>query len=165
MSEFFKLLQCVFFQHTQINSENTDRLPYKFHSLLWQHQIPQDKSSVSQDLSTSDDTPKSSLLPELLTLCVCVCVCVHAQSSPSLWCPVDCSPPGSSVHGISQAGILEWAAISSSLPDPGIQPGLLHLLHQQADSLPMCHLGSRVSDQLAIHWRFPWLSSWVWLIC
>ena len=97
--------------------------------------------------------------------CVCVCVCVHAQSSPSLWCPVDCSPPGSSVHGISQAGILEWAAISSSLPDPGIQPGLLHLLHQQADSLPMRRLGSRVSDQLAIHWRFPWLSSWVWLIC
>ena len=28
--------------------------------------------------------------------------------------PVDCSPPGSSVHGISQAGILEWVAISSS---------------------------------------------------
>ena len=28
--------------------------------------------------------------------------------------PMDCSPPGSSVHGISQARILEWAAISSS---------------------------------------------------
>ena len=27
---------------------------------------------------------------------------------------MDCSPPGSSVHGISQAGILEWAAISFS---------------------------------------------------
>ena len=85
MSEFFKLLQCVFFQHTQINSENTDRLPYKFHSLLWQHQIPQDKSSVSQDLSTSDDTPKSSLLPELLTLCVCVCVCVFMLSQVPLF--------------------------------------------------------------------------------
>ena len=30
------------------------------------------------------------------------------------WDPMDCSPPGSSVHGISQARILEWAAISSS---------------------------------------------------
>ena len=28
--------------------------------------------------------------------------------------PMDCSPPGSSVHEISQAGILEWVAISSS---------------------------------------------------
>jgi len=29
--------------------------------------------------------------------------------------PMDCSPPGFSVHGISQAGILEWVAISSSM--------------------------------------------------
>ena len=28
--------------------------------------------------------------------------------------PMDCSPPGSSVHGIIQAKILEWVAISSS---------------------------------------------------
>ena len=36
------------------------------------------------------------------------------QSCPTLRNPMDCSPPGSSVHGISQAGILEWIAISSS---------------------------------------------------
>ena len=37
---------------------------------------------------------------------------------------MDCSPPGSSVHGISQAGISEWVSISSpvDLPDPGIEP-------------------------------------------
>ena len=34
--------------------------------------------------------------------------------SNSLWPPVDCSLPGSSVHGISQARILEWVAISFS---------------------------------------------------
>ena len=47
---------------------------------------------------------------------------------------MDCSPPGSSVHGILQARILEWAAVLSSgdLPDPGIEPGLWHLLHWQA---------------------------------
>ena len=33
------------------------------------------------------------------------------QSCPTLCDPVDCSPPGSSVHGISQARILEWVAI------------------------------------------------------
>ena len=36
------------------------------------------------------------------------------QSCPTLWDPRDCSPPGSSVHGILQARILEWVAISFS---------------------------------------------------
>ena len=37
-----------------------------------------------------------------------------AQLCPSLCHPMDCSLPGSSVHGIFQATILEWAAISFS---------------------------------------------------
>ena len=37
-----------------------------------------------------------------------------AQWCPTLCDPMDCSPPGSSVHGISQARILEWAAIPFS---------------------------------------------------
>ena len=37
-----------------------------------------------------------------------------AQSCPTPCDPMDCSPPGSSVHGISQARILEWVAISFS---------------------------------------------------
>ena len=42
-------------------------------------------------------------------------VCLVAKSSPTLFCdPMDCGPPSSSVHGISQARILEWVAISSS---------------------------------------------------
>ena len=36
------------------------------------------------------------------------------QSCPILCDPVDCSPPGSSVHGILQARILEWVAMPSS---------------------------------------------------
>ena len=35
-----------------------------------------------------------------------------AQSSPTLSDPMDCSPPGSSVHGIFQARVLEWGAIA-----------------------------------------------------
>ena len=48
-----------------------------------------------------------------------------AQSCPTLCNPVDCSPPGSSVHGILQARILEWVAISFSRgsSDPGVEPG------------------------------------------
>ena len=48
-----------------------------------------------------------------------------AQSCPTLCNPKDCSLPGSSVHGIFQARVLEWVAISFSrdLPNPGIKPG------------------------------------------
>ena len=52
-------------------------------------------------------------------------VVLVAQSCLILCDPIDYSPPGSSVHGILQAGILEWVAISSTpgyLPDPGIKP-------------------------------------------
>ena len=37
-----------------------------------------------------------------------------AQSCPALCDPVDCSPPGSSVHGIFQSWVLEWVAVSFS---------------------------------------------------
>ena len=46
-------------------------------------------------------------------VCVCVCVLV-AQLCPTLCNPMDCSSPGSSVHGILQARVLEWGAISFS---------------------------------------------------
>ena len=48
-----------------------------------------------------------------------------AQSCPTLCEPVDCSPPGSSIHGILQARILEWVAISFSrgiFPTQGSNP-------------------------------------------
>ena len=37
-----------------------------------------------------------------------------AQSCPTLGDPMDCSPPGSSIHGIFQARVLEWGAIAFS---------------------------------------------------
>ena len=54
-----------------------------------------------------------------------MCVLV-AQLCPTLCDPMDCSPPGSFIHGILQARILEWVAMPSSrgdLPDPEIKPG------------------------------------------
>ena len=38
-----------------------------------------------------------------------------AQSCPTLPDPMDCSPPGSSIHGIFQARVLEWGAIASGV--------------------------------------------------
>ena len=62
-------------------------------------------------------------------------ICLVAQLCPTLCNPMDCSLPGSSVHGILQARILEWVAISSpgdSL-DSEIKSGSPAL---RADSLP-----------------------------
>ena len=67
------------------------------------------------------------------------------QSCQTLCDPVDCNPPGSSVHGILQARIMEWVAISSSrgiFLTQGLNPHLWRLLHRQADSLLLGHLGS-----------------------
>ena len=61
-----------------------------------------------------------------------IVLCLFAQSCLTLCDPMNCSPPGSSAHGISQARILEWVAISQ-----GSNPDLLHLLHWKADSLPL----------------------------
>ena len=58
-----------------------------------------------------------------------------AQSCPTLRDPMDCSLPGSSVHRIFQARVLEWGAISFSRgsSNPGIKPRSPAL---QADALP-----------------------------
>ena len=55
------------------------------------------------------------------------------QSCLTLCDPVDCSPPGSSVHRILQARVLEWVAIpfSRDLPNPGIKLGF-HTLQEDS---------------------------------
>ena len=57
--------------------------------------------------------------------------CVHVQSCLTLCGPMDCNLPGSSIHGIFQARILEWAAIPSlgDPPDPGIVSFIGRLYH------------------------------------
>ena len=52
---------------------------------------------------------ETKIMLSLLTVKVLV-----TQSCPTLCDPMDCSPPGFSVHGIRQAGILEWVAIPFS---------------------------------------------------
>ena len=84
-------------------------------------------------------------------MCVCVCVCARAraralsQSCLTLCDPMECSPPGSSVHEIFQARRLEWVSISYSgdLPDPGIEPASPAW---QADSLPRAPPGKPAGE-------------------
>ena len=66
---------------------------------------------------------------------MCSVVVLVIELCLTLCDPMDCSPLGSSVHGILQARILEWVAIPfsrGSIPDPGIEPRSPTL---QADSL------------------------------
>ena len=91
----------------------------------------------------------------VFSLCVCVCVyiyihiyiCIYIyicaakllQSCPTLCDPMDCSLPGSSIPGVSQAGILEWVAISFSRGSsyPGMEPASPALQENTAES-PVC---------------------------
>ena len=67
------------------------------------------------------------------------------QSCPTLCDPMDCNLPGYSVHGIFQAIVLEWAAISFSrdLPDSRILPGSpalwTDILKPHHNSMPRVH--------------------------
>ena len=71
---------------------------------------------------------------------------MHAQSHPSLYNPMDCGPPDSSVHGTSQVRILllMWVAISCSRGSSRLRDRthVGGLLHWQAGSLPLGHQGS-----------------------
>ena len=84
-------------------------------------------------------------------------LCWHAQSCLTLCDPMDCSPPGSSVLGISQTRTLEWVAISSSRgsswPRHWTRTSVAPVL--QADSLPAEPLGSPcITTMYKIH-SFP----------
>ena len=61
-------------------------------------------------------------------------VCAYSDMSNSRD-PMDCTPPGSSVHGIFQASILEWVVLSYSRGSsrPGIEPAAPVPSHCQAD--------------------------------
>ena len=106
-------------------------------------------------------------------VCIHIYKCIHTDPSvyvQSLVCakslqtcltlcdPMGCSPPGSYVHGIFQARTLKWATLSSRrssrLPiwsRQGLNLHLLHLLHWQADSLPLSHLGSAPPPHIYIY--------------
>ena len=98
-------------------------------------------------------------MPPLLTFSFSLWLfCLVTKSWPTLCDPMDCSPPGSTVHGILQARIVEWVVISFSrdLPDPGIEPRfscigrqiLYHLSH------PGSPLFCPVTPQMFTHLHF-----------
>ena len=96
------------FQRTDLNScytgkgedtETRERQPRNSNAAL-----EQGPGSASRDTHNS-----------ICELLIELSVALFTQSCPTLCDLIDCSPPGSSVHGIFQARILEWVAISSSM--------------------------------------------------
>ena len=79
--------------------------------------------------------------------------CMLSQLRLTLCDPVDGSPPGSSVHWILQARILEWVIMPPLLqgifPTEGSNPHLLHFLRWQVSSLPRVPSGSLYTISLA----------------
>ena len=69
--------------------------------LKWRKELAKDKSPKNPKLNSRNNFS-------------CMCASLVTQSCPTLCDPMDHSPPGSSVHGILQARILEWIAISFS---------------------------------------------------
>ena len=94
---------------------------------LWVEFYLGENEDCSQGGSTSDNS--ETLLEEVVS------EKVKSLSRVRLCDPVDCSLSGSSVHGIFQARVLEWVAVSFSRGSshPGIEPGSSTL---QADALP-----------------------------
>ena len=84
--------------------------------------------------------------------------CVHAKSLQlclTLCNPMDCSPPGSSLHGILQARILEWIACpffsrGSSHPRDQIHISYISCIDRQV-LYHQCHLGRPICGTV---WRY-----------
>ena len=103
-----------------------------------------------------DETQVSCIAGRLFTiwaarkLHIYVCCCFCGQSCPTLCDAMDCSLPGSSIHEILQARILEWVALpssrGSSWPRDWTRPRLLHLLHSATYEAPRHYLVYRNND-------------------
>ena len=78
------------------------------------------------------------------------------QSCPTLCDLMECSPAGSSVHGILQAGIPAWVAMPSSrqFSNPGIEPSSPVTPAMQEDSFSLSHLGSPLSQDNPPQYEF-----------
>ena len=88
--------------------------PSLIFSLTHGHKLGWDPSGECQHTRNNEKTIWKDLASKLSTHPYKIGVCVCVQSRLTLCDPVDCSLPGFSVHGIFQARILEWVAISSS---------------------------------------------------
>ena len=110
-----------------------------------------------------------SLFSCFLIFCVCLCVCVCVLSHFSrIWLlnSMNFNPSGSSVHGILQAWILEWVAISSCRGFSWSRDWtcVSCLLNWQAGSLPIPEMNQSITIQeYALHLELGYPRASLWL--
>ena len=122
-----RILEWVAFPFSRGSSQNSNRigLPHCRWSLYQlSHKGSPSSSIMSLKIRLQPDTSPlnhrlinpitllNTVLTSLIGISDVVCVCARTQLHRTLCVPLHCSPPGSSVHGISQARILEGVAIS-----------------------------------------------------
>ena len=144
----------------------SDFCPCCCHSLLSQkyiyadtHLSPRKWWSLPDVHGGEASTPPALLANSSSWSLTRVRVCSVTQSCPTLGDPMDCSPSGSSVHGISQASLLEWVSLSYSRGSSRSRGPNQPLLHRQIDSLPLRHPGGQVSPACPLKTE---LLFWAW---
>ena len=85
-----------------------------------------------------------------------------AQSCPTLWDPMDCNLPGSSIHGIFQARVLEWVAISFSRGSSRPRD-LSRVSHIAGRCFTIW--ATRVSEAFYVRWIWEQWHKNMWLCC
>ena len=78
------------------------------------YKCPRAQTTVQAQVLRPRSTDSSLAVTVVITSYLIVKESEVVQSCPTLWDPMDCSLPGFSVHGILQARILEWVAVSFS---------------------------------------------------
>ena len=86
---------------------------------------------------------------------------IRAQSCLMLCNPMVCSPTGSSVHGISQARILEWVAMPFSRGSSQPRDQTWGLLHCRQILYHLSHQGSLLTPTDITSWKFSISSSFI----
>ena len=116
---------------------------------IWKRTLPLSSTKMSKDNIAGMLVTVADICWPKVCVRVLVGLCLITQSSPALCNHLDCSPPGSSVHGDSpgkNTGMGCYALLQGIFPTQGLNPGLLHcrqiLYH-------LSHQGS------------PWILEWV----
>ena len=151
----------------------TRGLPFEYKRKSITHDIPGILGALWQVLGTKTKYISKYTTSQLISitpprsafytfLAFIVPVCSVAQSCLTLCDPMDCSPPGSSVH-VKKIGVGCHFLLQGICRTQGLNPYLLSLLHWQVDYLPLSHLGSlyrHMTNDLLIGsfvycWLFP----------
>ena len=112
--------------------------------LLYQHPGTQKRKSSASKGPDKPHSLRSGLKSK--------CEVLVAQVCPSLCEPTDCSPPGSSVHGVLQARILEW--VPSLLRGIFLTQGWKPILHCRQILYRLSHQGSSTKQEMPNSWSW-----------